>query len=335
MPTAICSPTSISAGTMARIWPIGGGKGGTGKSFLAGNLGVLLARNGFKTLLIDADLGAPNLHTIIGFSYPAKGLSDFIHKRVETLQETVLQTPIPNLFLISGARNRLDASNLAYEQKMKMLRAILRLSYDYILLDLGAGTSFNTIDFFTLVDSGIFVCCPEFTSVENLYRLIHSVCLRKIRQILKVQHFQELAEKAEARNQDATINRPGYFLDTLKEIDPEKGEIIERTLQAFQFRLVINQLRKQDHPEIGRLVCKLVAKHLRLNLQWIGNVGYDDLVHGGFFAREPFVEKYPFSRAAMDLKDITKDILGMSHEHKRVANSTHMNTDAVSGSVSL
>ncbi len=320
---------------MARIWPIGGGKGGTGKSFLAGNLGVLLARQGVKTLLIDADLGAPNLHTIVGLSQPARGLSDFIQKRVETLQETVLQTPISNLFLISGARNRLDASNLAYEQKMRMLRAILRLNYDYMLLDLGAGTSFNTIDFFTLVDSGIFVCCPEFTSVENLYRLIHSVCLRKIRQILKVEHFQELAETVEARNQDATINRPGYFLDTLKEIDPERGRMIEGALQAFQFRLVINQLRKQDHPEIGSLICKLVAKHLRLNIQWIGNVGYDDLVHGGFFAREPFVEKYPFSRAAMDLKAVTKGILGVSPEQKRVANFSEMNAGAVSGGVSL
>jgi MinD-like ATPase involved in chromosome partitioning or flagellar assembly len=52
---------------MAQIWPIGGGKGGTGKSFLTGNIGILLARQRFKTLLIDADLGAANLHTIVGF----------------------------------------------------------------------------------------------------------------------------------------------------------------------------------------------------------------------------------------------------------------------------
>jgi len=142
---------------MPHIWPIGGGKGGTGKSFLTGNIGILLARQGFKTLLIDADLGAPNLHTIIGLSYPPISLSDFLNKKVTTLQETVLEMPIHNLFLISGARNKLDIANLAHEQKMKMLRAISRLDYDYILLDLGTGTSFNTIDFFTLSDSGIFI----------------------------------------------------------------------------------------------------------------------------------------------------------------------------------
>ena len=107
-----------------------------------------------------------------------------------TLEETVLETPIPNLFLISGAGNKLDIANLAYEQKTKMLRAISTLDYHYILLDLSAGTSFNTIDFFTLSDSGIFVCCPEPTSIENFYRLVRSVYIRKIRQILKAYHYR-------------------------------------------------------------------------------------------------------------------------------------------------
>ena len=126
---------------MSHIWPIGGGKGGTGKSFLTGNMGILLARQGFKTLLIDADLGAPNLHTIIGLPDPATSLSDFLNKKVGTLQETVIEMPVHNLFLISGAKNKLDIANLAHEQKMKILRAVSRLDYDYILFDLGTGTN--------------------------------------------------------------------------------------------------------------------------------------------------------------------------------------------------
>ena len=128
---------------MAEIWSIGGGKGGTGKSFLTGNLGVLLARHGLRTLLIDADLGAANLHTLLGLPHPDISLSDFINKNVPTLSETVLETPIPNLFLISGARNKLDVANLGYGQKTRMLRAISGLDYHTILLDLSSGTSFN------------------------------------------------------------------------------------------------------------------------------------------------------------------------------------------------
>jgi len=298
---------------MAHIWPIGGGKGGTGKSFLTGNIGIMLARQKFKTLLIDADLGSPNLHTVIGLPYPEKSLSDFFSKRLTDLEDAVLETPIPNLFLISSARNKLDVANLAFEQKMKMLRAISRLAYDYILIDLSAGTSFNTIDFFTLSGSGIFVSCPEPTSIENLYRLILSVYLRKIRQVLKSQYFKELAEKAEARNPDTTINKPEYLLQVLKEIDPEKAGVIERILQAFQFRLVINQLRKQDNPKIGSLICQIIEKHLCLNMQFMGNVSFDERVHDGLCGKAPFAERYLYSQVTLDLRRVARGIVNGNH----------------------
>jgi flagellar biosynthesis protein FlhG len=300
---------------MAHIWPIGGGKGGTGKTFLTGNIGILLARQRYKTLLIDADLGAANLHTIIGLPHPDISLSDFINKRFLTLEQAVLKTPIPNLFLISGARNKLDIANLAHEQKMKMLRAISRLNYHYILLDLSSGTSFNTIDFFTLSDSGIFVCCPEPTSIENLYRLIRSVYIRKIRQILKAHQFKKLADKAQARNPDSVINRPEYLLDILREIDPEKGRMIERILQTFQFKLVLNQVRKRDDPRIGILICKIIEKHLGLKIQFIGSVGFDERVHDELVKKGPgpFIDKYPYSQATMDLKALIKGIGEETH----------------------
>lgn len=316
---------------MARIWPIGGGKGGTGKSFLTGNIGIVMARQRFRTLLIDGDLGGANLHTIIGLPHPDKSLSDFINKRFRTLQETVLGTAIPNLFLISGARNKLDVANLAHEQKMKMFRAISRLDYDYVLLDLGGGTSFNTIDFFTLSDSGIFVCCPEPTSIENFYRLIRSVYIRKIRQILKAQDFRKLAEKAEARNQDATVNSPEYLLDILKEIDPEKGRRIEGILQAFQFKLVVNQIRRQDNSKIGTLICKIVQQHLCLNIQFMGNVSFDERVHDGLCGKGPFVDKYPYSQVTTDLKALTKCIVNEADEQAEPASFTEAGNPSLWG----
>ncbi|MBN1381062.1 MAG: AAA family ATPase [Deltaproteobacteria bacterium] len=292
------------------IWPIGGGKGGTGKSFLTINIGILLARQGYKTLLIDADLGTPNLHTIIGLPNPKTSLSDFVNKTVSTLEETVLEMPVHNLFLISGARNKLDIANFAHEQKMKMLRAISRLHYDYILLDLGAGTAFNTIDFFTLSDSGIFVCIPEPTSIENIYRLIRSVYIRKIRQVLQINCFRNLAGQAEAQNRDAVIQHPEYLLTTLKQIDPEQGGNIEKILQAFQFKLVVNQVRKRDNPRTGTLICKIIEKHLGMRIQFIGNVGFDDRVHETVCMKSPYILKYAHSQTALDLHGVLQGITG-------------------------
>ena len=295
---------------MTNIRPIGGGKGGSGKSFLAGNLGIWLAKQGYKTLLLDADFGAANLHTMIGIPYQPKSLSDFLSKKVQTLEETAIETRIPNLFLISGAGNKLDMANMAYEQKMKIFRALSKLSYDFTLLDLGAGTSFNTIDFFLLSDSGIFVVTPEPTSIENVYRLIRAVYARKIRQVLKTHHFRTLVEQTEARNKGAMVNNPEYLLSVIKELEPEKGIIVEQALRAFQFKLVVNQVRKQDNPKLGALICRIIEKHLGLPLQFIGNISYDDLVHDAVCQKVPFLEKYLHTQTAMDLEKFSKHILG-------------------------
>jgi len=48
-----------------RVYTVAGGKGGTGKSFTAANLGTILAQQGNKVLLMDLDLGASNLHTFL------------------------------------------------------------------------------------------------------------------------------------------------------------------------------------------------------------------------------------------------------------------------------
>ena len=296
---------------MPNIWAIGGGKGGSGKSFITGNLGILLAKGGYKTLLVDVDLGASNLHTIIGLPHPGKSISDFVNKKVGTLEETVEPTPVPNLYLISSAMTNLDIANLAHEQKLKIMRNISKLSYEYILLDLGAGTSFNTIDFFMISNSGIFVTTPEPTSIENIYRLIRSVYFRKIRQVIKSHNFRALAEEAQKRDGRATVSNPDILLHIMKELDPENGEILEHELRTFNFKLALNQLRKQDNPNIGALICKIIQRHLDLKMQFVGNISFDDRVHNAVCKKIPFLTLYPYTQAALDLRDCHKNLLSI------------------------
>ena len=64
-----------------QIWAVGGGKGGTGKSFVTCNIATCLAAQGKKTLLIDADFGGANLHTLLGVSKSKKSLADFFSNK--------------------------------------------------------------------------------------------------------------------------------------------------------------------------------------------------------------------------------------------------------------
>lgn len=294
---------------MANIWPIGGGKGGVGKSFLTANLGLWLAKQGNKTLLIDADLGAANLHTMIGIRYQQKSLWDFIHKKVHTLSETVIPTHVPNLFLISSARDHLDTADVAYEEKIRILHAISGLSYDFILLDLGAGISSNTIDFFMVSDSAIFVTTPEPTSIENVYRLIRAVYARKIRHVFKSQHFETPVEEVQARANGDMVNNPEYLLSIIQKMGTEKGKAVEMAQRSFQMKLVLNQCRTQDNPKTGALICRVIEKHLGLPVQCIGNIAYNDLVHAAVCLKVPFLDKYAYTQTAAQLGKICRQIL--------------------------
>ncbi|MSR81539.1 MAG: hypothetical protein EXS58_01230 [Candidatus Latescibacteria bacterium] len=63
------------------IWPIAGGKGGTGKSTLTANLGVGLALLGYKVILVDGDLGGGGSTSLLQPDFPAAESGQFFHQR--------------------------------------------------------------------------------------------------------------------------------------------------------------------------------------------------------------------------------------------------------------
>lgn len=294
---------------MAHVWPIGGGKGGSGKSFITSSLGRLSAELGKKTLVIDLDLGAANLHTLVGVPYPQKGFSDFICKKIPRLEDTVVETPFANLFLISGAHDNFDIANLPYEKKIKTLRAIAKLDFDRILLDLGAGTSFNTLDFFLISQNGIFITTPEPTSIENVYRLIRSIYFRRIRNCFNVTDFKALETEVERQFGDGSLNRPESMMKVIAQTDSAKYIQLQDEFSAFRFKLIINQMRKHDSAALGLQMSRMVEKHMGLHMEFAGNVAYDEHVHDAICQQVSFLERYPYTKTASDLRELGKQIV--------------------------
>src|SRR5258707_1051271 len=68
--------------SVPRIVATAGGKGGVGKSTIAANLALAIGRLGHRVTLVDADLGAANLHTMLGVTRPQFGLADFFDQRI-------------------------------------------------------------------------------------------------------------------------------------------------------------------------------------------------------------------------------------------------------------
>ena len=101
----------------ATIYPVGGGKGGVGKSFIAASLGALMATPDKTVALIDLDLGASNLHTFLGMPAPENGLNHFLSKTTQMLESVAVSTPVPNLFFISSCNCSMEIANLFYAKK--------------------------------------------------------------------------------------------------------------------------------------------------------------------------------------------------------------------------
>ena len=110
-----------------RIWALGGGKGGTGKSFISSSLGLHLASLGRDVLVIDADLGGPNLHTLLGMRNGHPDLGDFLTNKVPLLEDAAVETPYPGLSIIRGTENVLFVANLNHYRKLRLLRQLRQL----------------------------------------------------------------------------------------------------------------------------------------------------------------------------------------------------------------
>ena len=144
-----------------------------------------MARSGERVVIIDADLGGANLHTVLGVSHPGQTLSHFLNNEVDSLESVMCEGPVPNLSLISGAQALYEMANPSHSRMRKLLRHIHRLDVDHVFLDLGAGSAFNVLDFFLAADRGIMVIVPEPTSIENAYHFMKAAFFRALRTAAK------------------------------------------------------------------------------------------------------------------------------------------------------
>ena len=303
---------------MRRIFSIGGGKGGSGKSFIAASLGILLAKLGKRVVLVDLDLGASNLHTILGERVPEKGLDSYIDKTASTLERVALATTIPNLYLLSSTRCSLEIANLFYAQKLKIINAIKSLPFDYILLDLGPGTNFNTLDFFLIAPEGFFVTTPEPTAIENTFIFMKSVYLRKLKLSLKEANMWHICEEEIAKLSRGSLKSPLDLISILIARDPEKGRIFEDLLSNLEFRLILNKFRGQVNENLGEQLVEVCNRHLYPSFGFLGNISYDSRVYESILARNIFIRKYPYTKTVSDLQGMVRNLTGEKQESVRV-----------------
>ena len=293
--------------TQAKILAFAGGKGGVGKTVLATSIGVGLASMGSEVILVDGDLAGPDLHTCMGLLEPEYTFFDFYTLAKDSLSEVVLETPVENLGLISGACGTLGVANPKYFQKQRFIRELKKLQADYVLLDLGAGASFNVIDFFLLADEKILVVSPEPTSIHEVFGFVKICIMRQLNQLLK-NHPSALEILARKE-----IHRPGKspmtvanLLDEINQADSDAGTICERFVDSFRPKLILNMVSEREDIKEGLAVQAAARELLSVNIQYLGYISFDPEISKSVKAHKPFLLYNPRGKSSQDLSALIR-----------------------------
>lgn len=294
--------------TPPQVWAVGGGKGGVGKSIIASNLAISLAAGGPRVAVIDADLGGANLHTLFGVARPSRTLADFLRGDVKQLGEVLAPTTVPDVWIASGARALLEGANPHHSQKLKLLRHLRTLEVGHVILDLGAGSAFNVLDFFLAADRGLVVVAPEPTSVENAYHFLKAAFFRSLRHAAQGSEVRGALEAVLKSGNTRSLS-PRRLVEAAAHVDPEAGRVLRERALAFAPQLIINQVDRIEHRRLGseiRAACRL---HLGADADHVGSLPLDAAVPEAVRRQLPVLQLFPGCTFAKAMRDLARDLL--------------------------
>jgi flagellar biosynthesis protein FlhG len=288
-----------------RIIAIGGGKGGVGKTTVSSNLALAIGRAGHRVAIIDADLGAANLHTALGVTRPAHNLGDFIDGTVDGLESTLTQVS-PTVQLAAGT-SRPGSANLGAAQKLRLLRAIGKLETEVVIIDVGAGTSFTVVDLFAAADHKLLVVCPQLTSLHNAYALLKAVVHRVVRKHANEETHKDLIDAALAHESKA-ISIP-QLLGVIRPMDHSVADAIVDTLTRFGVSLVGNMLSTTQEADALRRMTPMIHDRLLVHAPMIASIKRSQSLAGSLTAGVGTIATKAHDEAAIAFRQLADSIL--------------------------
>jgi flagellar biosynthesis protein FlhG len=287
---------------------VGGGKGGVGKTFLAANLGIALARAGYRVVVVDTDVEGPNLHTLVGVKNPARTLADFIAGREANLVRLIVATPTENLGLIAATQGHLAGTSPDAQRRAELLSALRRLPCDFVIVDCGAGAHAATLDYFLVSDDGLLVVHPEPTSVENAYTFVRAAFYRRMQAALQKHDVRALVREAMDQRNARGISTPLDLLREVEEADPEEGQRFVETMRRFRPRVVVNEVATAEDVKLGFSISSVCRRFFGIDADYIGYLNRDEAVREAVRQRRALVDIAPDGDAAVYLRRIARKL---------------------------
>jgi flagellar biosynthesis protein FlhG len=294
------------------VLPVASGKGGVGKSLVASNLAIALSSTGKKVILVDLDLGASNLHIMMGIRSVPCGIGTYLSNPAVKFSEINLETQYENLRFVPGDAEVPGMANLKPVQKTRLVKDILSQEADYCLLDLGAGTSYNTIDFFLMSPHGILVTTPALTATLNAYLFLKNAVFRIIDT-----SFRKPSPAIEFLNQLRMEGRSlqkiyiPQLLEKLESLDPVQYKNFNRRMSCFNPAFVLNMLLDPKDSQKAVKLRRSCLEYLGVDLEHLGILYRDDVQNIALSSNLPILIYKPQSVLSQAIERVADKILQM------------------------
>ncbi|MBF0441247.1 MAG: MinD/ParA family protein [Oligoflexales bacterium] len=155
----------------SRIISVASGKGGVGKTIATVNIALALRRMGHSVLILDGDLGLANVDVVLGLK-ARYNINDVISEKAR-LKDILLDGPMGIRIIPSGSGIS-KLTQLSYLERLKIIQEIesLNESFEFLVIDTGAGISSTVLHLNAIADDIIVVSTPEPHSMTDAYAFI-------------------------------------------------------------------------------------------------------------------------------------------------------------------
>jgi flagellar biosynthesis protein FlhG len=292
-----------------RIIPVASGKGGVGKSLLSANLSIALGPAGKKVILADLDLGASNLHLVLGHQAPKTGLGTFL-TGASSFEDTITKTDYENVSFIPGDSEIPGMTSIQAKQKRTLINKLIQSEADYVILDLGAGTHLNILDFFLLSPRGIIITAPSVTATLNAYLFLKNAVFRFMSTSFK-SDSPAYAYLEKLKNDSASMQRLYIprLIEAIQGIDPESAEVFVGRMNRFHPRLIMNMVEDPKDADKAQKIRRSCKEYLGIDMEHLGIMYRDSMQDVALSSRLPVIVYKPQSVLAQGIYRISDKII--------------------------
>jgi len=287
------------------IIPVASGKGGVGKSVFAASLAIALANRGETTVAVDLDLGGSNLHTYLGLANTNPGVGDYLKQRLPGLQNLIVPTTVKNLRFLPGDGKTPFMANIPSEQRFRLLDELQKIPARYLVVDLGAGSSVNTLNLFGLANDGIIVTSLDTPALMNALVFLRNFMFANVLSLgSKNKAVREMllnTFRREANRENLTMEA---IFRSMAEKDKPLAEQIRQRCSHFTPRFVYNMGDQAEDLRVATRIESTLRKSLSLRCTTLGLLFYDTAVRRAVRKDQVFLPANPDSPYARGITAI-------------------------------